>query len=77
MTRTKRVLTAGQLRKMQAGRARARKRRPARLREVEARMDQLGVEIREAATAEERWARRVELRQLGNERMRLKWGEAK
>ena len=62
------------VRRLQAGKRAARKRRPARLREVERRMDALGVEYREAETTEQRRAIRRELRDLGQERMRLRWG---
>ena len=37
-------------------------------------MDALGVEYREAETTEQRRAIRRELRDLGQERMRLRWG---
>lgn len=65
---------AARLAAMQEGRKRARARRPERLAEVEARLDDLGAEIRLAETFEERHAIRCEMRDLGQERMRLLWG---
>lgn len=61
------------VRRLQAGKRRARRGRPSRLREVERRMDALGREYKAAKTPQERRAIRRELRDLGQERMRLRW----
>lgn len=52
---------------------RERKRSPERLAEVEARLDELGARLRETEDHTERWEIRHELRDLGNERLELKW----
>jgi hypothetical protein len=63
-------------RKMREGREAKAARRPERLQEVEERIDRLGEELAEADTFERRWPLRVELRDLGRERMRLMWGDS-
>lgn len=63
------------VRRLQAGKARARQERPARLARIEAQLDELGRRHAEAATPEDRAAIVRELRPLGVQRTRLKWGE--
>ena len=62
------------VRRLQAGKARARRERPARLAAVEAKLDEKGAEYREARERQD-WdevARiRAEISQLGAERRRL------
>lgn len=73
-----RTLSAEHKRKMQEGRRRARAQRPQRLVVVEARMDVLGAELRQLPLHERkaRAAVRKELRELGAERLILRYGEA-
>lgn len=72
-----RQITKAQLRKMQAGKRRARREKPKRLKMVEQAITDLGREI-DALTKKGEpvpYALRAELRDLGQKRLSLKWGE--
>ena len=62
------------LAKMRRAREAKRANRPERLAEVESRIDELGAAYSEASTFKDRQAVRRELRDLGDERVRLRWG---
>lgn len=73
-----RTLTRKQIRAMQAGRRRARRQRPQRLRETERAIDALGREYDQLRRAGRPvpWSLRDELRRLGQQRLTLKWGQS-
>lgn len=62
------------VRRLQAGKRKAKRERPKRLRQVEARLDELERRRRELPAGERSEIYR-ELRDLGAERLRLKWGD--
>lgn len=67
------------VKRLQDGRRAAKRARPQRLRAVEQRMDALGAEFAQLPTYPEGQQRRreirAELRDLGQQRSRLKWAE--